>query len=266
MIQLFDLITVRLNWHACFRIAGEVAILIFLIVCWRRKLLPVYWPGLLLLAVFFVLAGLAGARLFSLYEICLGRGVTPQWKLLFTDLKFGALRWYGSMLFYALLLPLVVRTLPPAHRWKFFDLFGLSTCLFIVFLKQGCQFAGDGCYGTPTMLPWGMCYEWGEKPSPVLVHPTPLYDGLFHLLFFLYLHRHWRRGAREGSTGLLFFAGSAIFCFFLEFVRANPSVAMGLTLAQWIYLAILPLCLLTACHLTSGAEYNHKLKISSTCY
>lgn len=248
MIHLFDIPAITLNWHSFFKHVGEIAVLIFLFGC-RRKLLPAHWSEAFVLVCFFVIAGLAGARLFSLFDIGLSLGKMPDWSLFFVDPKYGALRWYGSMLSYALLLPLVIRCIAPAYRWKCFDLFGLSTCLFIVFIKQGCQFSGDGCYGMPTTLPWGMYYEWGEKPSLLPVHPTPVYDSLFHLLFFLYLLRRWKRGAPDGHTGLLFFAGSAGFCFLLEFVRINPPAALGLTLAQWTYLAILPLCWLTGKYL-----------------
>lgn len=245
MIHPFDIQAIPVNWHSFFKFTGEIAMLIFLLGYCRGKLPRAHWSGGIVLVLFFLSAGLAGARLFSLFDIALSRGRMPDWSLFWIAPRFGALRWYGSMLFYAALLPLIIRGIAPAHRWKCFDLFGLSTCLFIVFLKQGCQFSGDGCYGRPTTLPWGMYYEWGEMPSLLPVHPTPVYDSLFHLLFFLYLVRRWKRGAPDGQTGLLFFAGSAAFCFLLEFIRINPPVALGLTLAQWTYLAILPVCRVT---------------------
>lgn len=251
MIHLSDITVLPINWHSFFKHAGEIAVLIFLFGYCRRRLSPARWWDGIALALFFVVAGLAGARLFSLFDIALSRGRMPDWSLFFIDPKYGALRWYGSMLCYALLLPLVIRCIPHAYRWKCYDLFGLCTSLFIVFLKQGCQFSGDGCYGRPTNLPWGMYYEWGELPSLLPVHPTPVYDSLFHLFFFLYLVRRWNRGLPDGHTGLLFFAGSAAFCFLLEFVRINPPVALGLTLAQWTYLAILPVCWATWKYLLS---------------
>lgn len=240
MLHNPEILSIQMSWHACFRYLGMTAVLIFLFVYCRRALPPAQWLWLIVLAVFFLAVGLGGARLFSIFEISLSSGEPPAWELLFVNPKYGWLRWYGSMLLYVLLLPLVLRGITPAYRWKWFDLFGLSTCLFIVFAKQGCQFSGDGCYGTATTLPWGCYYQWGDKPSILPVHPTPVYDSLFHLFFFFYLLRRWKRSAFDGHTGLLFFAGSAAFCIALEVVRSNPPAALGLTLAQWTYLAILP--------------------------
>ena len=42
--------------------------------------------------------------------------------------------------------------------------------------RIGCQLAGDGDYGVPTDLPWGMSYPDGVVPTTERVHPTPLYE------------------------------------------------------------------------------------------
>ncbi|MCW5924320.1 MAG: prolipoprotein diacylglyceryl transferase [Saprospiraceae bacterium] len=266
MLHQIDISDLQLNWNAISRNAGELAVLVFLLVCWRVKLLRAHWPAFFLLSAFFVLAGLSGARLFSLFNISLSRGVAFQWDLLLKNPGFGALRWNGSMLLYALFLPVVLLAISSVSRWKSFDLFALSTCLFIVFVKLGCQFSGDGCYGIPTTLPWGMHYEWGIRPSRLPVHPTPLYDSFFHLLFFVYLLRRWKSGAPDGRTGLLFFVGSAGFCFLLECIRVNTPVALGLTLAQWTYLAILPICWLTNQYRIFSMQTDHNLKPALPCY
>ena len=42
--------------------------------------------------------------------------------------------------------------------------------------RIGCFLSGDGCYGIPTKLPWGMSFPHGIDPIYVRVHPTPLYE------------------------------------------------------------------------------------------
>ena len=42
--------------------------------------------------------------------------------------------------------------------------------------RIGCFLSGDGCYGIPTNLPWGMSFPHGIEPTLVRVHPTPLYE------------------------------------------------------------------------------------------
>lgn len=95
--------------------------------------------------------------------------------------------------------------------------------------------AEDGM-GKATTLPWGV-------PAPgidYLVHPTPLYDAGFNLIWFgvLLLLRD-RPAMQDGNLLKLGLAGYALFRFCVEFVRNNPVVALGLTGPQYICLALL---------------------------
>jgi prolipoprotein diacylglyceryl transferase len=95
--------------------------------------------------------------------------------------------------------------------------------------------AEDGM-GKATTLPWGV-------PAPgidYLVHPTPLYDAGFNLIWFgvLLLLRD-RPSMQDGNLLKLGLAGYALFRFCVEFVRNNPVVALGLTGPQYICLALL---------------------------
>ena len=56
--------------------------------------------------------------------------------------------------------------------------------------------SGDGDYGIPTRLPWGMSFPNGLVPTTQRVHPTPIYELLVALLIAAYL---WRRGAKSGA-------------------------------------------------------------------
>jgi phosphatidylglycerol:prolipoprotein diacylglycerol transferase len=41
--------------------------------------------------------------------------------------------------------------------------------------RLGCQLSGDGDYGVPTTMPWGMSYPNGVVPTTDVVHPTPIH-------------------------------------------------------------------------------------------
>jgi phosphatidylglycerol:prolipoprotein diacylglycerol transferase len=102
--------------------------------------------------------------------------------------------------------------------------------------RVGCQLAGDGDYGVPTDLPWGMAYPDGVVPTSERVHPTPIYEAVLYFLIFLGL---WSQRARPHPAGSIFgqyllYTGAVRFA--VEFVRRNPAVALGLTLAQWVSL------------------------------
>src|ERR1700729_2637997 len=42
--------------------------------------------------------------------------------------------------------------------------------------RLGCLTSGDGDYGIPTSLPWGMSFPNGLVPTTQRVHPTPIYE------------------------------------------------------------------------------------------
>lgn len=116
------------------------------------------------------------------------------------------------------------------------DFSGLALAIGQAVGRLGCQLSGDGDYGVPTDLPWGMSYPNGVVPTLDRVHPTPIYEMVGCLLIFAWL---WRRRARPHVPGALFgqyLIASGALRLAVEFVRRNPAVGLGLTLAQWVSL------------------------------
>jgi phosphatidylglycerol:prolipoprotein diacylglycerol transferase len=103
--------------------------------------------------------------------------------------------------------------------------------------RIGCLVSGDGDYGIPTSLPWGMSFPHGLVPTTQRVHPTPIYELLVALLIAAYL---WRRGTKSGDgrtpplgqiTGE-YLVLSGIARFLVEFIRINPRIYWGMSNAQ----------------------------------
>ena len=113
--------------------------------------------------------------------------------------------------------------------------------------RIGCLISGDGDYGMPTTLPWGMafphgivpttesCVEWGAAPD-CRVHPTPIYEFLIAVLIFWIL---WRLGERalkrRAPNGIIFAAYlvlTGIARFLVEIIRINPRSFFGMSNAQ----------------------------------
>jgi phosphatidylglycerol---prolipoprotein diacylglyceryl transferase len=167
--------------------------------------------------------GLLGAKLYYLAE----HATSLTWR------DFGGMgfTWYGGMIAGTIAVLVVIRRrrLP----------LGLVSGLVAVPLslaygigRLGCLLAGDGTYGRPTTVPWGMTFPHGTMPTTVAVHPTPLYEAL----------------AAFAIAGLLMWLGQrvpppAVFASYLvlsglarllvEFVRINPPALFGLTQPQW---------------------------------
>ena len=102
--------------------------------------------------------------------------------------------------------------------------------------RLGCLISGDGDYGIPTSLPWGMSFPNGIVPTTERVHPTPIYEFLVAILIAWIL---WRLGARGLKThppnGIIFAAYlvlTGIARFLVELIRINPRSFYGLTNAQ----------------------------------
>lgn len=105
--------------------------------------------------------------------------------------------------------------------------------------RIGCQLSGDGDYGIPWDGPWAMSYEDGTVPTPpgVEVHPTPIYETLTMALAAYVLWR-LRDALRPGLLFALYLVFAGTERFLIEFIRRNEDVALGLTQAQLLSLAM----------------------------
>jgi phosphatidylglycerol---prolipoprotein diacylglyceryl transferase len=104
--------------------------------------------------------------------------------------------------------------------------------------RVGCQLSGDGDYGTPTDLPWGMAYPHGTVRTTLDVHPTPVYETLAMGLVALVLWR-LRDRFRPGVLFSLYLVLAGLERLLVEIIRRNDSVVAGLTLPQLISLAMI---------------------------
>lgn len=102
--------------------------------------------------------------------------------------------------------------------------------------RVGIFLAGVDGLGKPTNLPWGV-----QLPgSNYLVHPAPLYDAAFDVAWFCVLWALRDHPAMQNGNLLKFgLAGYAVVRFFIEFVRNNRVLLLGLTGQQLFCVALL---------------------------
>ena len=96
--------------------------------------------------------------------------------------------------------------------------------------RIGCLTSGDGDYGIPTRLPWGMSFPHGLVPTVQRVHPTPIYELIAALIIALMLWKRSRRATGEITGEYLVLSGLARFL--VEFIRINPRIYLGMSNAQ----------------------------------
>jgi phosphatidylglycerol---prolipoprotein diacylglyceryl transferase len=175
-------------------------------------------------------AGILGAKLWHVLE-------TPH--LLFhhpADLLFdrAGFAWYGGLIVGILTLLWQARVYKLGSL-QMLDLAAPAASVGYGVGRLGCLVSGDGDYGKPTSLPWGMSFPNGLVPTYQKVHPTPIYE-LFGALFIAWIL--WRRGGPDKPRPLGQITGeylilSGLARFLVEFIRINPRILWGLTNAQF---------------------------------
>jgi phosphatidylglycerol:prolipoprotein diacylglycerol transferase len=120
---------------------------------------------------------------------------------------------------------------------QLFDVAAAPLALGYAIGRVGCQLSGDGDYGTASDLPWAMAYPDGTVSTTEEVHPTPIYESLALGLLALAL---WRLRGRlaPGAVFALYLVGVGIERLLVEFIRRNDDMALGLTLAQLVSVAL----------------------------
>lgn len=174
--------------------------------------------------------GFAGAKVYYLLE------QAPS--LTMHDFGGMGFTWYGGLIGGAAAATLMVRRwglpLGPAAG-------AMAAPLSVGYAigRLGCLLSGDGTYGRPTTLPWGMTFPNGVVATDVGVHPTPLYEAIGALVIAAVLWRLGRvtSGATVFSWYLILSGGAR---FLVEFLRTNAPVLLGLTQPQlWALTSVL---------------------------
>ena len=122
-------------------------------------------------------------------------------------------------------------------RIKTGDTFAVPVAIGVAIGRLGC-FVGGCCYGAPTSLPWGVCFQRSGDALPR--HPTQLYEAGFHLVMAGILLMLGKRGQFRGQLIKLYILAYLGYRFLSEFIRPEPRVLMGLTGYQWAAACLAP--------------------------
>jgi phosphatidylglycerol---prolipoprotein diacylglyceryl transferase len=213
------------------------------------------------------LAGLVGARLYHVLETPHELMANPS--MLISRFGFA---WFGGFLGGFVALAILARHFR-IPLLEFLDLCSPAAAVGYAIGRLGCLLSGDGDYGVPTTLPWGMSFPNGVVPSTETcvqhgwppscrVHPTPLYEFFIWLAIAAFLWQLGKKtlsGARpvgEVFCGYLILTGVARFL--IEFIRINPRSFYGLSNAQTASLLSIVFGAILLWHIKSGATLKSK--------
>ena len=211
------------------------------------------------------IAGLVGAKLYHVLET--PRDLFADPKILISQYGFA---WFGGFLGGLIAFVLLARHYR-VPLLEIFDAASPAAALGYGIGRIGCLISGDGDYGIPTSLPWGMSFPNGLVPTTQRVHPTPIYELIVAIFIFWWL---WKLGGRQAQARAQEAAASrppkggrykdsaqgssagaarrvlprgAVFAqyliltgiarFLVEFIRINPRSFFGMTNAQAAALA-----------------------------
>jgi phosphatidylglycerol---prolipoprotein diacylglyceryl transferase len=113
--------------------------------------------------------------------------------------------------------------------------------------RVGC-FLSELPLGTPTTLPWGISVAPSAAAQYAVcpycggpMHPSMVYEILFNILAAVVIARWRDRVPVPGDALKLYLLAAGAFRFLVEFVRANPPQALGLSGPQWVLLPLVGL-------------------------
>lgn len=113
--------------------------------------------------------------------------------------------------------------------------------------RVGC-FLSELPFGTPTTLPWGVSVPPSAAANFAVcpycggpMHPSMVYEILFNLVAAVVIARWRDRVPVPGDALKLYLLSAGVFRFLVEFVRANPPQALGLSGPQWVLIPLVGL-------------------------
>jgi phosphatidylglycerol:prolipoprotein diacylglycerol transferase len=186
------------------------------------------------------LAGIAGAKLYHELQSPRDFFAHPLHQL-FNQYGFA---WFGGLLagFAAFAWLAWMRRIP---LLEMFDAGSAAAALGYGVGRIGCLLSGDGDYGIPTSLPWGMSFPNGLVPTTQRVHPTPIYELIVACVIAIFL---WQLGSRQlaaspsgaptsrplprGAVFAAYLIFTGLARFLVEFIRINPRSFLGMSNAQ----------------------------------
>jgi phosphatidylglycerol:prolipoprotein diacylglycerol transferase len=182
------------------------------------------------LLIWCMLGGVLGAKLYYAVDATLRGEIASVSDGLFSR---GGMTWYGGFMGGALAGALGARA--NGLRILFVtNVVAVGCAVGQALGRVGCLLVGDD-YGRPTDLPWGIAFPEGSPPVFVPVHPTMIYEVLWLLPIATLL---WSRRKKSPFLFGEYLAANGFGRFVIEHWRINDRVALGLTEAQWIGLAL----------------------------
>ncbi len=222
----FEVFGVAIRWYGIFI---STAILLGVYLVYREAKLKGYDPEYTIdLALWCVPAAIVGARLYYvIFEWDYYRGDI----LKIINIREGGLAIHGALIA-AVITGYIFTKLKKISFGETADFAAPSIVLGQAIGRWG-NFFNSEAHGGPTNLPWGIIVD-GIK-----VHPTFLYESLWNIGVFIFLMLYKNKKKANGEIFLLYGILYSIGRFWIEGLRTDSLMFMGLRTAQFISILII---------------------------
>lgn len=207
------------------------------------------------IVAYVAIAGILGAKLWHVIDT---PGDRPTAEVLHSAREFffwfrGGYAWFGGFVAGIATLLFLARQYG-VNMLAMLDICSPAAAIGYAVGRIGCLVSGDGDYGIPTNLPWGMAFPNGLVPTTgqdgiclksgwpenCAVHPTPIYEFIACMLIFWYIWRRGGKAVREGLpagaiTGefLMLFGAARFLVEFIRINRVTQTLILGMSNAQF---------------------------------
>ncbi|MCQ1528139.1 prolipoprotein diacylglyceryl transferase [Lutispora saccharofermentans] len=222
----FDIFGISIRWYG---ILISMGMLLGIFLAYYEAKKQGYNPDDIIdLSLWVIPAALIGARLYY---------VAFQWEYYKGDIlkilntREGGLAVHGGLIA-AVLVGYFFTRAKNMPFWKTADIVAPSIALGQAIGRWG-NFINGEAYGGPTDLPWGIMVD-GVK-----VHPAFLYESIWDLGLFIFLIIYRRNKKFNGEIFLLYAIIYSAGRFWIEGLRTDSLMFMGMRTAQLISIAII---------------------------
>ena len=226
MLSSFEFLSIRINSFVFFNmLAFFMSFLVIYIRFKQEDYLKHYLPSIMMITF----GGFVGSKIYYIFEeldLFLNDPITVFFSFHGSGFLGGFLLSYILFFFYSKKNNIKLS--------KLLNLISLCLPVGIFFGRFACLMAGDGCYGTPTNLPWAMTFPEGSLPTLISVHPTPIYEMILNILILYIMLFFEKRMETKQYSFVLFLFMFATYRFFIEFIRLNEVAFLGFTAPQII--------------------------------
>lgn len=206
-------------------------ILAFFYVLWRSKLEKIKIDDILDLAIFIIIFGMLGARLYYVfmrwdyYVVTGGYFFQNVWDTIvnIASVSRGGLAIYGGLIAGAV-TAIVVGKIKKIKFTKFLDMLGPAALIGQILGRWG-NFVNAEAYGGKTDLPWKMGIM-NSAGNMVYVHPTFLYESLWNLVGFIIINIFYKKKKYDGQIFLMYMTWYGLGRMFIEGMRTD-SLMLG---------------------------------------